>query len=70
MKYIVDRIENGFAVCETEEMEIVNISLDILPEDVKEGNVLVFSNGQYALLTDEEEERRKHILSLQDDIFG
>ena len=70
MKYIIDRIENGFAVCETEEMKIVNISLDILPEEVKEGSVLVFSNGHYALLTDEEEERRKHILSLQDDIFG
>ena len=70
MKYIIDRIENGFAVCETEEMEIVNISLDILPEEVKEGSVLLFEDGKYVLLAEEEKERRERILSLQDDIFG
>lgn len=70
MKYIIDRIENGFAVCETEEMKIVNISLDILPEEVKEGSVLLFEDGKYVLLAEEEKERRDRILSLQDDIFG
>ena len=70
MKYIIDRIENGFAVCETEEMKIVNISLDILPEEVKEGSVLLFEEGKYVLLAEEEKEIRDRILSLQDDIFG
>lgn len=70
MKYIIDRIENGFAVCETEEMKIVNIPFDILPEEVKEGSVLLFEEGKYVLLAEEEKERRDRILSLQDDIFG
>ena len=70
MKYIIDRIENGFAVCETEEMKIVNIPLDILPEELKEGSVLLFEEGKYVLLAEEEKERRDRILSLQDDIFG
>ena len=70
MKYIIDRIENGFAVCETEEMKIVNIPLDILPEEGKEGSVLLFEEGKYVLLAEEEKERRERILSLQDDIFG
>lgn len=70
MKYIIDRIENGFAVCENEEMKIVNIPFDILPEEAKEGSVLLFEEGKYVLLAEEEKERRDRILSLQDDIFG
>ena len=70
MKYIVDRTESGFAVCETEEMNVVNIPLDILPVQVKEGSVLLFENGKYTLLPDEEEARKRRILSLQDDIFA
>ena len=70
MKYIVDRRENGFAVCEDNEMNVVNIPLDVLPGEVKEGSVLLFEDGKYILLPDEAEERRQRILSLQDDIFA
>lgn len=70
MKYIVDRVEKGFAVCEKENMDIVNISLDILPSAVREGSVLLYEDGKYCVLSDEEEERRKRILSLQEEIFS
>ena len=69
-KLIVDRMEGNFAVCETETSDIINISLDILPEGAKEGSVLQFSEGKYNLLYKEEEERKKRISELQDDIFS
>ena len=63
MIYIVDRIENNIAILENKETkEIVNISLDILPSNLKEGNVLKYENNTYILDT-KEEERRKLIIS-------
>ena len=63
MIYIVDRIENNIAILENKETkEIVNISLDILPSNLKEGNVLKYENNIYTLDKKEEEERKKTIL--------
>lgn len=70
MKYTVDRIEGGFAVCETEELEIVSLPLMSLPEGVKEGSVISERKGKYTFLEAEETERRKRILSLQDELFS
>ena len=63
MIYIVDRIENNIAILENKETkEIVNISLDILPSNLKEGNVLKYENNIYTLDKKEEEERKKTII--------
>ena len=63
MIYIVDRIENNIAILENKETkEIVNISLDILPSNLKEGNVLKYENNIYTLDKKEDEERKKTIL--------
>ncbi len=39
MKLTVDRLEGGFAVCENENGDMVNVPLAALP-DVREGDVL------------------------------
>lgn len=65
----VDRIENGFAVCENEDLSTVLIELSKLPKGTKEGSVLLFENGEYSINRSEEERRRKHILELQDSLF-
>ena len=70
MKYTVDRFESGFVVCETENLEIVSLPLDSLPEGVREGSVIMLDGGKYTLLDCEEEERRNRILSLQDELFS
>ena len=70
MKYTIDRFESGFVVCETENLEIVSLPLDSLPEGVREGSVIMFDGGKYTLLDCEEEERRNRILSLQDELFS
>lgn len=69
MKYIVDRIVNGLAVCEDENMKVEFISLADLPAEIHEGSIILLENGIYSLLIDEEKKRREMILALQDGIF-
>ena len=64
MIYIVDRIEDNIAILENKETkETIDISLDILPNNLKEGNVLKYENNTYTLDKEEEEERRNAIIS-------
>lgn len=64
MIYIVDRIEDNIAILENKETkEIIDISLDILPTNLKEGNVLKYENNTYTLDKEQEEERRNAIIS-------
>ena len=50
MRYIVDRFENGYAVCEMEDGNIKNIPKYQLPLEVKEGDMLIVENGFYRVL--------------------
>ena len=61
LKYSVDRIEEGFAVCEDENGNTVNIETDKLPEGVKEGDLISVDNGEAVILTEETEARRKKL---------
>jgi|GEM_PF-104244 len=58
---IVDRIENGYAVCETEQGEKKDIPLSET-KDVHEGDVLILKDGVYIPDKDKTEARRKRIL--------
>ena len=69
MMITVDRIEGDFAVCETEDMCVINISTAEIPFEVKEGNVLIFQNGKYIIDEEYEADRRAKIFALQDSIF-
>jgi hypothetical protein len=53
---IVDRIEGNYAVVELEDKKITNIKLDILPQDIKEGDVI---NIQDCITIDLEETHRR-----------
>lgn len=68
-KLIVDRIEENIAVCETEGEATVNIELCFLPEGVKEGSILLETNGVYELLAEEESKRREELFNLQNSLF-
>ena len=62
MKFIIDRIEENFAICENlETKELVEININELPKKLKNGNVIVFKNNEYELDLNEEELRRKRI---------
>lgn len=40
MKWIIDRLENGFAAVELDNKEMINIPLNALPDGVREGDVI------------------------------
>lgn len=47
-KFIINRFEGSFCVCETEDQSTVNIPKYKLPLDCKEGDYLILnSNGMY-----------------------
>ena len=70
MNLIIDRIEGGFAVCENENQQMINISLADLPEGVREGNVLKYDDGVYFVDKDAEAERRARMIALRNSIFN
>ena len=67
MKYIVDRIEGNYAVCE-KDGEMINLSLKELPE-VHEGDVLLFQDGEYHIDGKAKEDRMQEILKKMDDVW-
>lgn len=62
MKYVIDRIEDNIVVCQNlETKEMVEIEKKLLPQNIRDGNVLLFENNEYKLDLDEEEIRRQRI---------
>lgn len=69
--YSVSRIEDGIAVLECPDKIFREFSLDLLPPDTVEGNILVKDeNGQLVFDKEEERRRKKRLLDLQNKIFG
>lgn len=69
MKYIIDRFEGEWAVCETDG-GMVNVALKELPKGVREGSVLRCDGGKWALDPQAEQARRARLHALQEDLFG
>lgn len=65
---LVDRIEDGIAVIETDDGRI-EVSRSELAPDVREGDAVLFENGVYRKDTDATEKRRQEILKLQDSLW-
>lgn len=64
MKWIIDRIEGSFALCEMEDKSIINIPLKALPDGIKEGNVIsVFADKA------ETDNRKEKIDKLMNSLF-
>lgn len=70
MKYSVDRIENGIAVCEDDEMNIIRLPVSSLPQGTKEGSVLIKEADGWQLDAESERERRENIMRLQKKLFS
>lgn len=62
MKYAIDKIENNIALLESlEDKTKKEVSLDILPKDIKEGTILTYNNNEYKIDLDTEKERKESI---------
>ena len=66
----VDRIEGGYAVCETVDEDEVVLPLSSLPSGVREGTVLERVDGSYVINEKEEMSRRKANYNLQMQLFN
>lgn len=61
MKYVVDEIIGKIATLENvDDRTRININIDLLPDDIYEGCVLVYNDG-YVIDQSSENERRKRI---------
>lgn len=64
MKWIVDKLEEGFAEIESENGKLFTIPVFALPKGVKEKDVIVLSLDENETL-----EREKRINNLMNDLF-
>ena len=70
MKYIIDRFEEGNAVCEQEDRTMLLISRSQLPSDAKEGDVILYTDGVYQVDKEATLERTKKIEEKRRKLFG
>lgn len=70
MKYIIDRFEEGNAVCEQEDRTMLLISRSQLPSDAKEGDVILYTDCVYQVDKEATLERKKKIEEKRRKLFG
>lgn len=63
MKYAVDEIIDDIAVLENIDTgEKTDVSLELLPSDIKDGSIVLFVDGEYHIDLDEEMFRKQRII--------
>lgn len=68
--YSVSRIEGDIAVLEFSDRTFNDVDMSLLPDNIREGNVLTINeNGDFTIDKDEEIRRKKRLLELQNKIF-
>ncbi|MCL2107574.1 MAG: DUF3006 domain-containing protein [Oscillospiraceae bacterium] len=70
MQYSIDRFEEGFAVCEREDGRFCQIAKTDLPPCAREGSILTYADGVWALDLQAERQRRNMLFEWQDDLFS
>lgn len=70
MKYSVERIEENVALCEDDLGKTVKLRLDELPENIREGDIIVRTENGYTIDTDETSVRRKKMAEMQKKLFN
>lgn len=65
-KLIVDRITENIAILEKENKSHIQVPLEKLDFEIRQGNVLIFDGENYILDTEQENIRRSRIFSLQE----
>ena len=69
MKVIIDRFEGKYAICEKENLDMIDIEISKLPEDAKEGDVLILTEDKIIIDREETKARRERIKKLMDDLW-
>jgi len=70
-KFIIDRFEGDYAICEDQETEdMVDILIKELPEDAKEGDIIIEEDGKYITGHEETKSRKEEIAELMHSLFN
>ncbi|MBC8062336.1 MAG: DUF3006 domain-containing protein [Clostridiaceae bacterium] len=70
MKLVIDRFEGAFAVCEKEDVTMIDIKRERLPKTAKEGDVLDICRDIITIDIEETKKRRERIEALTKDLWG
>lgn len=60
MKYLIDRLEEGFAVLQNEDGSFVSVESSLIPSNAKEGDVLIFTSNSYFVDKEETKIRKNN----------
>ena len=69
-EYIVYRLEEAYAVLEDGELGAKAVRLELLPEGVSEGDVVLLTESGYAIDMDRTRQRRQKIAGMIKRLFG
>ena len=69
MKYSIDRIEEKIAICEDDNGNILKLTLDELPQNIHEGDIIERTENGFAIDTGETQIHRKKMAELQKNCF-
>ena len=64
MRVIIDRFEKDFAICEKEDMTMIDISRSRLPKEAKEGDILVVEEDNIKIDVEATKVRREELEKL------
>ena len=69
-KFSIDRFEGKMAVCEElNSRKIVNIKLELLPSNCKEGDIIVLKDGKYVKDDKTTKKEKEEISSMVNNLF-
>lgn len=69
-KYILDRFEGIYAICEDENEKFIDVERRLLPPEAKEGDCLIVNeDGRFSIDIETTEDRKQRIRSKFDSLF-
>ena len=69
MEAVIDRFEEGFAVCEKEDGMMINIKRSLIPDEAKEGDILIVDGDNIKIDINETLKKKKEIELLTKDLW-
>jgi hypothetical protein len=69
MRVVIDRFEDGYAICETEGKEMLNLERKRLPADAAEGDVLNIEGDMISIDFEETNKKKQEIEKLMDELW-
>ena len=70
MRFIIDRFEGDYAICQGEEGDMEEIERTKIPSDSKEGVVLILEGDKFFIDKEETSRLKENIDKLMEEVWG